>query len=218
VATLNVNEKAVLKLFPCLTPNPRGGDKWDASLCLNGIKYQAELKSKDVGEKLTWSSNKTDIDMLDCWEKERDLYLYSEYDKPNTPTLANEHYIMFRNPIIGAPLTAVRPPPLFPEIMGMRQQYEEWRRIIYRGEYKTKVCDLGLDKWLKLKKIALEEFKNDPDFSEWQEGLDRAEKKLTRINAKMKWEYIFGAGWRVRTCQDIKDAVAHQVKTYGSLK
>jgi len=218
MATKNENEEAVLKLFPCLTPNPRGGDQWDASFCYNGTNYQVELKSKDVGEKLTWDSNKTDIDMLDCWEKERDFYLYSEYNKPNTPTLDNEHYLMFRNPIIGAPLAAVRPPPLFPEIMGMRQQYEEWRKIIYRGEYKTKVCDLGLDKWLKIKKLVLEEFKNEPNFSEWQEGLDRAEKKLTRINAKMRWEYIFGAGWRVRTCGDIMDAVAHQVKTYGSLK
>ena len=34
MATKNENEEAVLKLFPCLTPNPRGGDQWDASLYL----------------------------------------------------------------------------------------------------------------------------------------------------------------------------------------
>ena len=130
MATLNVNEKAVLKLFPCLTPNPRGGDQWDASLRITGINSQVELKAKDESEKLTWNSNKADIPMLARWEKERDFYLYSEYNKPNTPTLANEHYIMFR---------------------------------------------------------------------------------------KMPWHYISEGGWRVHTCQDIKDAVAHQIKTYGSL-
>ena len=213
MATLNVNEKAVLKLFPCLTPNPRGGDQWDASLYLNGINYQVELKAKDESDKLTWNSNKTDIPMLACWEKQRDFYFYSEYNKPNTPTLANEHYIVFREPILNNPTSRN----LFPGTIaiGMREQYKMWEEIIRRGEY---AGDLGYNRWLEAKNDLLELYKDRPDLSEWVLGLDRAEKKVTRINAKMRWHYISEGGWRVRTCQDIMDAVAHQVKTYGSLK
>lgn len=211
MATLNVNEKAVLKLFPCLTPNPRKGDQWDASLLFDGINYQVELKAKDESEKLTWNSNKADIPMLACWEKQRDFYLYSEYNKPNTPTLDNEHYIMFRQPILNNPTSQC----LFPmEAIGMREQYKMWEEIIRGGEY---TGDLGYDMWLEAKNDLLELYKDRPNFSEWKIGLDRAEKKVTRINAKMPWHYISEGGWRVRTCQDIKDAVAHQIKTYGSL-
>lgn len=216
MATRNINEEASLSLFPSLVKDGGGGNKWDATYCHNGVTYQVELKAKTLARPDVWCSNKTDLDMLADWERERDFYLFSEHQSVKVPPTANdEHYIMFRRPILNNPTSQC----LFPvDAIGMRQQYEEWRRIIYRGEYKTKVCDLGLDKWLKIKKLALEEFKNEPDFSEWQEGIDRAEKKLTRINAKKPWHYIRDGGWRVRSCTDIDAAVAHQIKTYGSLK
>ena len=213
MATRNINEEASLSLFPSLVKDGGGGNKWDATYCHNGVTYQVELKAKSLARPDVWCSNKTDLDMLADWELERDFYLFSEHQSVKVPPTANdEHYIMFRRPIRRNPTSQC----LFPmDAIGMRDQYSKWEEVIRRGEY---TGDLGLDKLLEAKNDLLKLYATRPDIKDWVIGLDRVEKKATRINAKMPWHYIRDGGWRVRSCTDIDAAVTHQIKTYGSLK